>query len=182
MVTRVEAVFLALVSAALGWALWTTTTVERRVNQDMRAIDARAADRWTALVETGLAPDSATALVLADLRTRLSGTRWPARPIPFVADREVAWLVQAQGLNPFYAAGETVARDAREAASLRAARAEIRYALAAGRPLVREARAADGRRNVGVASVGWTLLAGVVAVRLYRRRRFAAQLGALRIS
>lgn len=179
--TRGEWGVLFLAGGALVWALVGWSTLPLHVETVLSKEYARAGDRWTAWVDAGVPPDSATAVVVAELRARLAG-QTPATPRPpFIEEANTEWQWQARQLNPFSDPRTTLPRTPREVYALEAARTDIELTVRAGTPTLHRLHLIQARwRVVGAAVLLGTLL-GLIAVRRQRRLTRAAQRVAVRV-
>jgi hypothetical protein len=166
---------------AVGWAGWTFAALAHTVDDDRQRLARDAANRWTALVQGGLTPDSATQEVLADVRARVAGEpRPPTTPLGFTATPSVEAFWQASNLNPLRVYTEALPRSTAEWRTQREGRTDLRVALAAAAPVLRRRREGWARERAAVACA-WTLgVLGVVAWRARRRHRSAIMLQTLR--
>jgi hypothetical protein len=161
----------ALCGALLSWALWTSATIDRQVAADLGRLQHESAVRWTALVETGIPAERATALVLTELRGRLAGASSEAREMAFVPALDLERLWQARLLNPFAETGTSAPRTDYERLTLREERNDVRLVLQAGTAGVRAARESRAHQ-VLAGSMSVTLLSlGAITRRVRSRRR-----------
>lgn len=170
----VESMSVMTAIAFLLWSAWTQATLSSRVEQDLKETHASSSAQWTALVETGMSPDSATDFVLSDIRARFAGRSRPQMNTSFVADVDLEAAWKARMLSPFHETELTMPRGDNEAQFLLDTRIDVRNALAAGRPTLRAAREQQSIRRLWVALAFAVVIVGGVMVRVTRRRRALA--------
>jgi hypothetical protein len=166
---------------AVGCAGWTFAALAHTVDDDRQRLARDAENRWTALVQGGLTPDSATQTVLADVRARAAGEpRPPTKQLGFTATPSVEAFWQASNLNPLRVYTEALPRSTPEWRTQREGRTDLRLALAAAAPVLRRRREGRARQRAALACA-WTLgVLGVVAWRARRRHHSGIMLQALR--
>lgn len=144
--------------------------IDSLVEADLKRIHGDASAQWTALVENGISPDSATEFALTDIRARFTGRSRPQASMPFLTnvDLESAW--KARMLSPFHKSELTLPRGEGEATFLMETRIDLRNALAAGRPTLRIAHESESSRRVSAALALLAIVAAIVARRVSKRR------------
>lgn len=171
MLTRMELGILTLCGMLLSSAIWTSATIDRQVEAQLGRLRHESAARWTALVETGIPADRATALVLSELRGRLAGESTSAPEMAFVPALDLERLWQARLLNPFAETGTSAPRSEYERRTLREERNDVRLALQAGSAAVRAAHESRAQQ-VLAGGMSVTLLSlGAITRRVRSRRR-----------
>lgn len=162
---------MTVATVLFAWAVWRSVNVGKRAAREVTLVKTQTAANWTRWVEAGIVPDSATQLALGDLRARLQGESPAFVDISFEAPAVLDWAWQARMLNPFYDAKFTLPRTTAENESLRQARADIRYAVAAKRELVRERLGAESMFVMLLATVVLLVVASIIVYRVQRRER-----------
>lgn len=156
---------IALLLAVVAWS--TTADVPQRAQDEVTRAQNWASFRWQDFVSNGLPPDSATQLVMSELRVRLNGNR-QRRERLFNAAPVIDSLWQAMYLNPFRPPSTLAPRTSAEEEALLVAQADLRRVLELGTRATTERLAAEAVRvwlSTGAA------VALLVVLVIWRRRR-----------
>lgn len=164
-----------LTIAALATAVFEVTGFDGRVERRIAREQDAAAMYWAALATAGVDTDSATQLVLTQLREQFAGTRQHFDNAPFVATPNIEDVWRANGLNPFRDAQRATPRTDAELDGLRASQVDARLVMNGARAWAERPERARRQRRIAIALL--VALCGVVW--MARQRRPRVMLGAV---
>lgn len=171
-------VVLVVCVAALCSAVFDVVDLPDRIELRLAREQDAASMYWSALAMAGVDTDSATQIVLRQLRERLAGTRRSYDDTPFTAAPAIDDVWRAKGLNPFRDARWTNPRTDAELHGLRASQVDARLVIQSAHGYVEAAERWRMQQRVAVC----LLIALVGAVWLARQRRPRVMLGAVALT